>query len=377
MTHNDPIYVTRPNLPNLASYVKLLSQIWESGTLTNSGPFHNRLENELAKYLDVPHVSLFNNGTIALVVALQALDLPKGSEIITTPFSFVATAHSVVWDEHTPIFVDIDEQSCNINVDVIEDAITEKTSAILGVHCYGNPCDVDALELIAKKYDLKLVYDAAHAFGVEKNGTSVLNYGDLSALSFHATKVFSTIEGGAIVSHSLDTKRKIDRLRNFGFQDETTVCSLGLNGKMSEINAAYGLLQLENIKEAISNRLKIEAIYRSRLQATKGVTTQHFLNNTKGNGSYFPIFISSDAKLMRDEVYLKLKDKNIFARRYFYPLITHMEPYKTDPKYRVTQPLSVANKMANHVLCLPIYPDLSYEQVHVICDYLCEWLTDE
>lgn len=377
MKDSNPIYVTRPNLPDLGRYTELLSQIWASGVLTNSGPLHNRLEAELARYLDVPYVSLFNNGTVALTVALQSLELPLGSEIITTPFTFVATAHSIVWNNCTPVFVDIDSKTCNIDVEKIERAVTEKTRAILGVHCYGNPCDVDALSELAKKYNLYMVYDAAHAFGVKKDNNSIFKYGDLSALSFHATKVFSTVEGGAIVSHTEAMKRKIDLLRNFGIQDETTVVSLGINGKMSELNAAYGLLQLENIDEIIRKRRKIDSVYRERLQALNGLTMLQFADDVLSNGSYFPVFVKPYASVSRDEIYSRLKDHNIYARKYFYPLITLMEPYKTNITSIQSQALNIANALTSQVICLPIYPDLSIENVHMICDYLCEWLTNE
>ena len=373
---NEPIFVTRPTLPDLESFNQLLSQIWSTHTLTNCGPLHNRLEADLAKYLGVPYISLFNNGTSALVAALQALDLPKGSEIITTPFSFVATSHSIIWNDCMPVFVDVDGVTCNIDINMVESAITHKTSGILGVHCYGNPCDVDALSKISRKYGVKLLYDAAHAFGVEKDGESILNFGDVSALSFHATKVFSTIEGGAVVSHSLEVKQKIDRLRNFGIQDEVTVSSLGLNGKMSEVHAAYGLLQLQNIDSSIYKRGEIEKVYRSLLNKIPSISLLQYPNNVKSNGSYFPIFISPSAKLNRDEVYAELKKNNIFARRYFYPLITEMEPYKSDPKYRLIHPLNVATQIADQVLCLPIYPDISIEQVELICELLYDWLKD-
>lgn len=372
-----PIFVTKPLLPDLDAFHGLLKDIWDSGVLTNSGKMHNNLEKELALYLGVPYISLCNNGTIALLVAIKALDLPAGSEIITTPYSFVATAHSIVWSDLLPIFVDVDQDTCNINIAGIEAAITENTSAIMAVHCYGNPCDVDALDKLAQKYNIKVVYDAAHAFGVKVNGTSVLNFGDVSALSFHATKVFNTIEGGAIVTQTLEAKTKIDCLKNFGFEDELTVTSLGINGKLSEVNSAFGLLQLADIDNALELRKVIDRAYRIRLASLNHLELLDFNANVISNGSYFPVFIQSSASYTRDEIYQKFKDANIYARRYFYPLITEMEPYLSNAKYHSEHDLTVARKLAAEVLCLPIYPDLSLADVETICDFLWELLADE
>lgn len=374
---NKPIFVTKPLLPDLNLFHQMLGDIWDRGILTNSGPMHNKLEEALAEYLGVPYISLFNNGTIALLVAIKALELPQGSEIITTPYSFVATAHSIVWSDHIPVFVDVDESTCNINVQAIESAITENTSAIMAVHCYGNPCDVDALDMLAKKHKIKIIYDAAHAFGVQIHGKSILNFGSLSALSFHATKVFNTIEGGAIVSKSLNDKKKIDYLKNFGFEDELTVNSLGINGKMSEVNAAFGLLQLNDIDSALDKRLRIDQMYRSRLKHLKNLKLLSFEENVTSNGSYFPIFIDQSSAVSRDDIYNKFKEHNIYSRRYFYPLITELEPYLSDPKYKKQADLKIAQKLADEVLCLPIYPDLTLDEVNMICDLLCEWLASE
>lgn len=371
------IFVTKPLLPDLDAFHGLLGEIWQSGVVTNSGKMHNNLEKELAVYLGVPYISLFNNGTIALLVALKALGLPGGSEIITTPYSFVATAHAIVWGDFIPVFVDVDQNTCNIDIGSIEDAITENTSAIMGVHCYGNPCDVAELDKLAQKYNLKVVYDAAHAFGVNVNGKSVLNFGDLSSLSFHATKVFNTIEGGAIVSKTLEMKKKIDSLKNFGFQDEVTVTSLGINGKLNEVNSAFGLLQLADIDNALAQRRIIDRAYRSRLVNLKNLKLLDFNVSATVNGSYFPVFVQSLGSHTRDEIYQKFRAENIYVRRYFYPLITEMEPYLSNCKYHSDHDLTAAKKLADEVLCLPIYPDLSLSDVDTICDFLWEWLGGE
>ncbi len=354
---NKPIYVTQPNLPDLEEIIPYLQKIWGNKILTNGGPFHQELEAELEKYLGVPAVSLFCNGTIALITALQALDI-KG-EVITTPYSFVATTHALKWNGIEPVFVDIDPNTFNIDPSKIEAAITPKTSAIMAVHCYGIPCDVDAIEEIAKKYQLKVIYDAAHAFGVECHcGASVLNHGDLSVLSFHATKVFNTLEGGAIVSPSKEVKKYINQLKNFGFVDELTVVTAGINGKMSEINAVMGLLQLKEVDAAISKRKEIDQRYRAAFEGVQGIQCMDLSSQSKPNFSYFPILVGREFPLSRDELYEQLKKENIYSRRYFYPLISDFPMYQDLPSSSSNN-LSVAKRVASEVLCLPIYPDLA------------------
>lgn len=360
---NKKIYVTQPYLPDLDEFIPYLQQIWSNKVLTNNGPMHQELEKGLCEYLGVPFISLFNNGTNALLTALQCYDL-KG-EVITTPYSFVATTHSLVWNNLTPVFVDIDTDTLNIDSTKIEAAITEKTTAILAVHCYGNPCPVEEIELIAKKYNLKVIYDAAHAFGVEDKNGSILNYGDLSVLSFHATKVFNTFEGGAIISHDLETKKKIDSLKNFGITSELEVSHIGSNGKMSEVNAAFGLLQLKYIDQAIVQRQEIAQIYQKELQSIQGIDSNLLNNTVKHNFSYFPILIDEKKYgKTRDELYEELKLHNIFARKYFYPLITDFSAYCD---YEQRFDLNTSKNISNQVLCLPIYPGLSENEImHII-----------
>jgi dTDP-4-amino-4,6-dideoxygalactose transaminase len=354
---NRPIYVTQPNLPDLEEVIPYLQKIWANKILTNSGPFHQELESELEKYLDVPAISLFCNGTIALIAALQALDI-KG-EVITTPYSFVATSHALKWNGIEPVFVDIDPNTFNIDPSKIEAAITPNTSAILAVHCYGVPCDVDAIEKIAKKHQLKVIYDAAHAFGVDCHcGGSVLNHGDLSVLSFHATKVFNTLEGGAVVSPSKEVKKYIDQLKNFGFVDELTVVTAGINGKMSEVNAVMGLLQLKEVDAAISKRKEIDQRYRVAFEGIQGLQCMDLSGQSKPNFSYFPILVGSEFPLSRDQLYEELKKENVYSRRYFYPLISDFPMYQDLPSSSSNN-LRVAKKVASEVLCLPIYPDLT------------------
>jgi dTDP-4-amino-4,6-dideoxygalactose transaminase len=356
-----PIYVTKPYLPPLEEFIPYLEKIWTSSTITNNGPFHNELEKELCKHLGVEHISLFTNGTIALITALQALKI-KG-EVITTPYSFIATAHSLLWNNLTPIFVDIDEETCNLNESLIESAITSQTSAILPVHCYGNPCNVEEIARIAKKHNLKTIYDSAHAFGVNYREQSLLNFGDLSVVSFHATKIFNTFEGGAIVSRSKEMKTHIDHLKNFGFSNETTISAVGINGKMSEINAAMGLLQLKHMDHILERRLEIKRIYELNLSGITGISTIKPNHESRGNGSYFPIFIDDKYPLTRDQLYEKLKISGIFSRRYFYPLISNVKPY-LDHVDKKTLP--IANKKSDSVLCLPIYPTLKDEEISLI-----------
>jgi dTDP-4-amino-4,6-dideoxygalactose transaminase len=359
-----PIFVTKPSLPPIEEFIPYLQKIWNSGVITNGGPFHQELEKELCKYLGVKYLSLFANGTIALVTALQALKIE--GEVITTPYSFVATAHSLLWNNITPVFVDIDPKTLNMDPTKIEAAITSKTTAIMPVHCYGNPCDVDEIERIANKHSLRVIYDAAHAFGVKCHCGSVLNHGDLSILSFHATKVFNTFEGGAIVCSNEETKKHIDQLKNFGFIDETTVTSAGINGKMSEINAAFGLLQLKHVDEAIERRKKIAAIYREQLKDIRGLSCLDIVPGATLNYSYFPVLIDSEFPLSRDGLYQKLKDRNIFSRRYFYPLISQFPMYSHFPSAN-SEDLPNATKAANQILCLPIFPELTLAEQTYIC----------
>ena len=362
---NNPIYVTQPVLPELEDFIPYLEQIWKNKILTNGGPLHQQLEKELCEYLDVPFISLFNNGTIALVTALQALDLQEGGEVITTPYTFVATAHSIIWNKLRPIFVDIDLQTSNIDPAKVEAAITEKTVAILPVHCYGIPCDVNRLQILADKYNLKLIYDAAHAFGVKHQGQSLLNFGDMSIISFHATKVFNTFEGGAIVCHTAEMKQRIDQLKNFGIVNETTISDVSLNGKLSEVHAALGLLQLKTIDKNLEERNRIDILYRQLLADVEGIYCIDRLNLDRDNCSYFPIVISEDYPLSRDQLFDKLKEHQIFARKYFYPLMTDLNIYQ---EYISFTPK--AKLLSEQVLCLPMYPSLTVEQVEVIVSFI-------
>ena len=359
-----PIMVTQPFLPPLDEFHSYLKKIWDRKILTNGGPFHQALEAALCEYLGVEYISLFSNGTIALVTALRALDI-RG-DVITTPFSFVATVHALLWNNINPVFVDIDSKTCNIFSEKIESAITDTTQAIVPVHCYGNPCDTARIKEIAEKNGLKVIYDAAHAFGVRNDGRSLLLDGDLSVLSFHATKVFNTCEGGAIVCHSAKMKAHIDRLKNFGITDEVTVCELGINGKMSEINAALGLLQLRYVDDAIKRRGVINRLYRELLSKTHGIECFTLRSSVTPNFSYFPIFVGPEYPLARDELYEKLKKQNVYTRRYFYPLISQFAMYRAFASAK-EENLPVATDVARRVLCLPIYPEMSEADVMEIC----------
>lgn len=362
-----PIYVTQPYLPPLEEFIPYLQEIWDKKILTNGGPFHQQLEQALCDYLGVKHLALFTNGTIALVTALQALRIT--GEVITTPYSFVATAHSLLWNGIKPVFVDVDPNTLNLDPAKIEAAITPHTTAIMPVHCYGQPCDVDAIQKIADNYNLKVIYDAAHAFGVQDKDGSVLNHGDLSVLSFHATKVFNTFEGGAIICPDAKTKLRIDQLKNFGFVDEVTVVAPGINGKMSELNAAFGLLQLKHIKHALTRRKEIDAAYREQLASVKGIHCLNGAGETGSNHSYFPILVQPDYPLSRDALYQKLKDQGIFARRYFYPLISDFPMYRSMPSAQRDN-LPVAADAALKVLCLPIYPNLQAQEQQRVIDII-------
>lgn len=362
------ITVTSPLLPNLDDFNALLKEIWNSKWITNNGSFHKQLEKELAEYLKVPYISLFTNGTLPLITALQAMRIT--GEVITTPYSFVATTHSLWWNGIRPVFVDIDPATGNIDPDKIEAAITPKTTAIMPVHVYGKPCDTKRIQNIADKYGLKVIYDAAHAFGVEVNGESILNAGDMSTLSFHATKVYNTIEGGALVMHDEKTKRRIDYLKNFGFAGETEVVAPGINSKMDEIRAAYGLLNLRLVDACIEARHQAAIRYREALRNVEGITFMDDMPGVKHNYSYFPIFVDAEKYGMtRDELYFKMKDKNVLGRRYFYPLISEFTTYRGLPSANPDN-LPNALKMANSVICLPMHHELSEEHINRIVDLI-------
>ncbi len=359
------INVTSPLLPQLKDFIPYLEDIWDRKWITNNGHYHQKLEKALCDYLKIDYISLYTNGTLPLITALQALRIT--GEVITTPYSFCATTHSIWWNGIKPIFVDIDLKNCNIDPEKIEAAITPRTTAIMPVHCYGMPCDVEAIEEIASKYGLSVIYDAAHAFGVEYKGKSILEYGDMSTLSFHATKVYNTVEGGALVTHDAKAKKRIDFLKNFGFADEVTIVAPGINGKMDEVRSAYGLLNLKQVDEAIALRKKIVEAYCDGLKNISGIRYLDYSDKAiKHNYAYFPIFIDAEKYgLSRDKLYEKLKEQNIYGRRYFYPLISNMTTYKG---YDSAHPdnLPVANKLADEVLCLPIYKDLKLSEVEEI-----------
>lgn len=360
----DKIFVTSPLLPPLEEFMPYLQKIWQNRILTNGGEFHQELEEALARYLGVKHVCLFANGTLALLTALQTLRVT--GEVITTPYSFVATSHTLLWNGLTPVFADIDPHTFNIDPERIEELITPQTTAIMPVHCYGIPCDVDKIQQIADIYGLKVIYDAAHAFGVRQNDSSILNHGDLSVLSFHATKVFNTFEGGAIICHDSRTKQRIDYLKNFGFAGETRVVAPGINAKMNEMEAAFGLLQLQYIDNALLARADISQRYSEAFKDTPGVTFFDAADRFEWNHAYYPILIDSTYPLSRDALYEALKAENVYSRRYFYPLISSFAMYNHLPS-AASHRLPVASRLAEQILCLPIYPDLKIEdQLRVI-----------
>lgn len=355
------ITVTSPLLPDLGEFNKLLKEIWDSKWITNNGDFHQQLEKALAEYLKVPYISLFTNGTLPLLTALQALRIT--GEVITTPYSFVATTHSIWWNGCRPVFVDIEESTCGIDPEKIEAAITPKTTAIMPVHCYGKPVNIEAIQAIADKYGLKVIYDAAHAFGVEVNGNSILNAGDMSTLSFHATKVYNTLEGGALVMRDEVTKQRIDRLKNFGFAGETEVVAPGINSKVDEVRAAYGLLNLKQVDAAIANRQKVAQKYREALCDVAGIRYFEDMPGVRHNYSYFPIFINADEfGMTRDQLYFKMRDVNVLGRRYFYPLISTFSTYRGLPSAN-PENLPVATKIANEVICLPMHHAMTDEDI--------------
>lgn len=362
------ITVTSPLLPDLEEFNTLLQEIWDSKWVTNNGSFHKQLERELAEYLKVPYISLFTNGTLPLLTALQALHIT--GEVITTPYSFVATTHSIWWNGCKPVFVDIDPATGNIDPDAIEAAITNKTTAIMPVHVYGKPCDTKRIQEIADKYGLKVIYDAAHAFGVEVDGESILNAGDMSTLSFHATKVYNTLEGGALVMHDEATKKRVDYLKNFGFAGETEVVAPGINSKVDEVRAAYGILNLRQVDAAIEARHQVAIKYREALRPVEGIAFMDDMPGVKHNYSYFPLFVDAEKYGMtRDELYEKMKAHNVLGRRYFYPLISTFTTYKG---YESANPknLPKAHKMADSVICLPMHHELSAEDIDRVLELI-------
>lgn len=361
MSEEKTITVTSPLLPDLKEFEKYLEDIWNRKWLTNNGHYHQELEKALAEYLGVPYLSLFTNGTLPLITALQAMRIT--GEVITTPYSFTATTHSIWWNNLKPVFVDVEEETGNIDPEKIEAAITPHTTAIMPVHVYGTPCNTKRIQEIADIYGLKVIYDAAHAFGVNVDGKSILEAGDMSTLSFHATKVYNTVEGGALVCHDAATKKRIDYLKNFGFADEVTVVAPGINSKMDEIRSAYGLLNLKQVDSAIERRKHVAEMYKAALKDVAGI---RFLNDIEGvrhNYSYFPIFITEkEYGMSRDALYAKLKENNILGRRYFYPLISNFPVYRGLDSAR-PENLPVATKLAEQVLCLPMYSNLTDEDV--------------
>lgn len=360
--------VTSPLLPNLDEFNELLKEIWESKWITNNGQFHKQLEVALADYLKVPYISLFTNGTLPLLTALQALRIT--GEVITTPYSFVATTHSIWWNGCKPVFVDIEEETCGIDPNKIEAAITPKTTAIMPVHCYGKPVKMKRIQEIADKYGLKVIYDAAHAFGVEVDGESVLNAGDMSTLSFHATKVYNTLEGGALVMHDEQTKKRIDYLKNFGFAGETEVIAPGINSKVDEVRAAYGLLNLKQVDTAIAARQKVAQIYRQALRNVPGIRFFGDMPGVRHNYSYFPIFINAkEYGKTRDQLYFEMREHNVLGRRYFYPLISTFSTYCGLPS-ATPENLPVATKIANEVICLPMHHELSMEDINRVLELI-------
>lgn len=364
------ITVTSPLLPDLEEFNSLLKEIWSSKWVTNNGQFHKQLEKELATYLGVPYVSIFTNGTLPLLTALQALRVT--GEVITTPYSFVATTHCIWWSGCKPVFVDIDPATGNIDSDKIEAAITPHTTAIMPVHVYGKPCDTKRIQEIADKYGLKVIYDAAHAFGVKVNGESVLNSGDMSTLSFHATKVYNTLEGGALVMHDEQTKKRIDYLKNFGFAGETEVIAPGINSKVDEVRAAYGILNLRNVDMAIEARHRVATQYRNGLRNVEGISFMEDMPGVQHNYSYFPIFVDAEKfGMTRDELYFKMKSADVLGRRYFYPLISEFSTYRGLPS-AAPENLPNAHKMANSVICLPMHHELNEEDVHRILTSILE-----
>lgn len=358
------IFVTKPYLPKLDELLPYLEEIWSSGILSNGGAFHRELEDKLCNYLGVDHISLFANGTLGLIAAMRALEIE--GEVITTPFSFVATANAIKWANLKPVFVDIDKNTFNIDPDKIEEAITEKTTAIVPVHCYGIPCEVEKIEKIAQKYNLKVVYDAAHAFGVKHRGNGIMSYGDFSVLSFHATKVFNTFEGGAVVSKTKELKQRVDLIKNFGIVDEGKIVLDGFNGKMSELNSAVGLVQLKHVDTAIQKRKCLHGLYCDLLSNIRGLKFIQYSSKTCPNYSYFPIVVGDEYVMTRDELTQYLNKHDIFPRKYFYPLLSDLKIF--DSSSNVLNNLAVAKHISERVLCLPLYPDLNVCDLKMIAE---------
>lgn len=363
------IFVTKPTLPNLENFEKELKEIWDSGKVTNAGPKHNKLENELKKHLGVKNVSLFNNGTIALLTALKAMDLPYGSEVITTPFTFAATPHCISWNALKPVFCDIEPNTMCINADEIEKHITKNTSAILGVHVYGFPCDVEKIQKVADKHNLKVIYDCAHAFSTKINGVDIGNFGDISMFSFHATKLFTTIEGGCLTYNNDELEHKIYNLRNFGIRGEDLVEEIGINGKMNELQASVGLLNLNLYRAEQERRANLKSFYDEKLKEVEGIKIPQMPENTTNSYQYYPIVIEDEYKMTRDELYAKLRESDIYARKYFYPLCSDYECYKNLPSSSAKN-LPIANEYKTKVLCLPYYGDLEEEYREKICEVI-------
>lgn len=381
MIEENNITVTSPLLPKLEDLNELLRDIWSRKWITNMGHYHQELENALGKYLRVEHISLFTNGTLPLITALQALDIREG-EVITSPYSFVATSHAIWWNHLTPVFIDVDPNTGNIDPSKIEAAITDKTVAILPVHCYGCPCDVERIDAIAKKHHLKVIYDAAHTFGVKvqtrrEGAVSILDFGDISTISFHATKVYNTIEGGALVCHSAEMKRLIDQLKNFGFEDETVVLAPGINSKMDEVRSAYGLLNLQQVDDAIAARKRVAQQYTEAIKGVKGIDLFPYIESLgaehgfEWNCAYYPILINeAEYGMSRDELYANMKEQGVLGRRYFYPLITTFEPYREFPTANPSN-LPVATDLANRVICLPMHHALTSEDIAHVINAIC------
>ncbi|MDR0971224.1 MAG: DegT/DnrJ/EryC1/StrS family aminotransferase [Bacteroidales bacterium] len=371
MKEEKQILVTSPLLPPLEEFIPYLEDIWNRKWITNNGEYHQELEKRLCEYLKVDYISIFTNGTLPLMTALQALRIT--GEVITTPYSFVATTHSLWWNGIKPVFVDIDPKTLNLDPNKIEAAITPKTTAIMPVHVYGNPCDIKAIQDVADKYGLRIIYDAAHAFGVQENGKSILEAGDISTLSFHATKTYNTIEGGALICKDSKTKQRIDYLKNFGFAGEIEVVAPGINGKIDEIRSAYGILNLKYVDGAIEKRRTIAQRYREALKNVEGITYMNDFPNVRHNYSYFPIFVDeSSYGISRDALYEKMKEENIYGRRYFYPLITDFSTYRGLDSAK-KENLPIANKVASSVICLPIHPDLTSSDVEKVINCIVKW----
>jgi dTDP-4-amino-4,6-dideoxygalactose transaminase len=355
---NSKIFITSPLIPKISDFNKQLKDIWKSKWLTNMGQKHNLLERKLENVLKVKNISLFNNGTIALLTALKALNLNPKSEVITTPFTFPATAHCIMWNDLTPVFCDVNPDTFCIDADKIEKLITKKTSAILAVHVYGFPCEVEKIEKIAKKHKLKVIYDAAHAFTTEINGRGIGTFGDITMFSFHATKLFNTIEGGCLTYNDSKLKNKIYNLRNFGIEAETVINEIGINGKMNELQAAFGLLNLKLFEKEKQNRKRVKAFYNKHLSKISGIRIPEMPKGVTNSYQYYPIVVEKNYPLTRDALCEKLKNINIIARKYFYPPCSDYNCYKNLPSARAKN-LPVTNDIKNKVLCLPFYGDLS------------------